>query len=165
MANTYTQIYLNVVFAVSGRACVISSDRREALQKYITGIVTRKAQKLIAIYCMPDHTRVLLGLKPSIAPSDLIGHIKTGSTNHINQQKWIGQGFPGRKVLAHFPCRIRISIGSPITFIASRSITAESPFSENMLIFWSDIGSLSISVTFSRLSNESPLKHAAPREL
>jgi len=126
MANTYTQIYLHVVFAVSGRACVISSERREALQKYITGIVTRKAQKLIAIYCMPDHTHVLLGLKPSIAPSDLIGHIKTG--------------VPGRKALAHFPCRIRILIGSPITFIASRSITAESPFSENMLIFWSDSG-------------------------
>jgi len=93
MANTYTQIYLHVVFAVSGRACVILSERREALQKYITGIVTRKAQKLIAIYCMPDHTHVLLGLKPSIAPSDLIGHIKTGSTNHINEQKWIGCWF------------------------------------------------------------------------
>src|SRR5437667_3609981 len=93
MANTYTQIYLHVVFAVSGRACVISSLRREELQKYITGIVTRKGQKLIAIYCMPDHTHILLGLKPSIAPSDLIGDIKTASTNHINEQKWIGWRF------------------------------------------------------------------------
>jgi REP element-mobilizing transposase RayT len=55
MANTYTQIYLYVVFAVSGRACVISSQHREELQKYIIGIVTRKGQKLIAIYCMPEH--------------------------------------------------------------------------------------------------------------
>jgi len=93
MANTYTQIYLHVVFAVSGRACVMSSLRREELQKYITGIVTRKGQKLIAIYCMPDHTHILLGLKPSIAPSDLIGDIKTGSTNHISEQKWIGCRF------------------------------------------------------------------------
>src|SRR5438046_9638901 len=93
MANTYTQIYLHVVFAVSGRACVISSLRREELQKYITGIVTRKAQKLIGIYCMPDHTHILLGLKPSIAPSDLIGDIKTGSTNHISDQKCIGSRF------------------------------------------------------------------------
>src|SRR6266480_563066 len=89
MANTYTQIYLHVVFAVSGRACVISSERREELQKYITGIVTRKGQKLIAIYCMPDHTHVLLGLKPNIAPSELIGDLKTGSTNHINERRWI----------------------------------------------------------------------------
>ena len=41
MANTYTQIYLHVVFAVSDRACVISAARREELQKYITGIVSR----------------------------------------------------------------------------------------------------------------------------
>jgi putative transposase len=80
MANTYTQIYLHIVFAVSGRACVVASSRREELQKYITGIVTRKGQKLIAIYCMPDHTHALLGLKPNIAPSDLIGDVKTGST-------------------------------------------------------------------------------------
>src|SRR6266513_6498032 len=89
MANTYTQIYLHVVFAVSARACVISRARREELQKYITGIVTRKGQKLIAIYCMPDHTHVLLGLKPNIAPSELIGDLKTGSTNHINERRLI----------------------------------------------------------------------------
>ena len=85
MANTYTQIYLHAIFAVSGRVCVISSERREELQKYITEIVTGKGQKLIAIFCMPDHTHLLLGLKPNIAPSDLIGDIKTGSTNHINE--------------------------------------------------------------------------------
>ena len=79
MANTYTQIYLHVVFAVSGRACVIRADRKEELQKYITGIVTQRKQKLIAINCMPDHTHILLGLKPNEAPSDLIGRIKTSA--------------------------------------------------------------------------------------
>jgi REP element-mobilizing transposase RayT len=82
-------MYLHVVFSVSSRACVIDAARREELQKYITGIVRRKSQKLIAIYCIPDHTHVLLGLKPNIAPSDLIDDIKTGSTNHINEQRWI----------------------------------------------------------------------------
>jgi len=93
MANTYTQIYLHVVFAVSARACVIATDRREELQKYMNGIVTRQGQKLIAIYCRPDHTHLLLGLKPNIAPAELIGDIKTGSTNHINEQRWIGCRF------------------------------------------------------------------------
>ena len=93
MANTYTQIYLHVVFEVSARARVIAPVRREELQKYIAGIVTRKGQKLIAMYCMPDHTHLLLGLKPSIAPADLIGDIKTGSTNHINEQRWLGCRF------------------------------------------------------------------------
>ena len=93
MANTYTQIYLHVVFAVSGRVCMITSARREELQKYISGIVGRKGQKMIAIYCMPDHTHALLGLKASITPADLIGDIKTGSTNHINEQSWFACRF------------------------------------------------------------------------
>jgi putative transposase len=93
MANTYTQIYLHIVFAVSGRACVIRPDCKEELQKYITGILTRRKQKLIAINCMPDHTHLLLGLKPDEAPSELVGRIKSGSTNHINEQRWIGCRF------------------------------------------------------------------------
>ncbi len=93
MANTYTQIYLHVVFAVSARTCVIGESRREELQKYMTGIVSGWKQKLIAIYCRPDHTHALLGLKPDIKPADLIGEIKTGSANHVNEQRWIGGHF------------------------------------------------------------------------
>ncbi len=93
MANTYTQIYLHVVFAVSGRGCVIGAERREELQKYITAIVTRQGQKVVAIYFRPDHTHVLLGLKPDARPSEVVGDIKTGSTNHINEQHWIGCRF------------------------------------------------------------------------
>ena len=93
MPNTFTQIYLHVVFAVSQRACVIQAERKEELQKYMTGIVTRQGQKLIAINCMPDHVHALLGLKPNAVLSDLIGDIKTGSSNHINDHKWIGCRF------------------------------------------------------------------------
>jgi len=89
MANTYTQIYVQVVFAVKGRQNLIRPERKEELQKYVTGIVTRQGQKLIAVHCMPDHTHVLLGLKPDIAISALVGDIKTGSTNHINENRWV----------------------------------------------------------------------------
>jgi REP element-mobilizing transposase RayT len=88
MANTYTQIYIQVVFAVQGRQSLVRPERKEELQKYMTGIVSRQGQKLIAIHCMPDHTHVLIGLRPNIALSDLVGDIKTGSTNHINEQRW-----------------------------------------------------------------------------
>jgi REP element-mobilizing transposase RayT len=63
------------------------------LQKYITGIVTQRKQKLIAVNCMPDHIHILIGLRPDEAPSDLIGRIKTGTSNHINEQRWIGCHF------------------------------------------------------------------------
>jgi REP element-mobilizing transposase RayT len=92
MANTYTQIYIQVVFAVQGRQSLVRPERKEELQKYMAGIVSRQGQKLIAIHCMPDHTHVLIGLRPNIALSELVGDIKTGSTNHINEQRWV----PGR---------------------------------------------------------------------
>jgi putative transposase len=106
MANTYSQIYIHSVFAVSGRACVIRSNPKEELQKYITGIVTRRKQKLIAINCMPDHTHILIGLKPDEAPSDLIGRIKTGTSNHINEQRWLGCHFSWQEGFGAFPFRI-----------------------------------------------------------
>jgi putative transposase len=92
MANTYSQIYIQIVFAVQGRQNLVRPDRKEELQKYMTGIVTRQGQKLIAIHCMPDHTHLLIGLRPNVALSDLVGDIKTGSANHINEQRWV----PGR---------------------------------------------------------------------
>ena len=92
MANTYTQIYIHVVFAVEGRQNLIQPERKEELHRYITGIVTRQGQKLIAINSMPDHIHILIGQKPNIALSDLVGDIKTGSTNHINESRWV----PGR---------------------------------------------------------------------
>src|SRR3989449_3720830 len=93
MANTYSQIYVQIVFAPQGRQSLIGPERKEELQKYITGIVTRQGQKLIAIHCMADHTHILIGLKPNIALSDLVGDIKTGSTNHINEKRWVAGRF------------------------------------------------------------------------
>ena len=72
MANTYSQIYIQVVFGVDGRQNLIQKQNKEELHKYITGIVTERAQKLLAVHCMPDHTHVLVGLKPSAALSDVV---------------------------------------------------------------------------------------------
>jgi len=93
MANTYTQIYVHVVLSVQGRQNLIRREHKEELHKYITGIATGRGQKLIAINSMPDHVHILLGLKPDIALSDLVGDIKTGSTNHINRSRWVAGRF------------------------------------------------------------------------
>jgi len=89
MANTYTQIYLHVIFAVEGRQSLIEAKHNEQLQKYITGIITHQDQKLIAINNMPDHIHLLIGLKPTMALSDLIAVIKRDSSNFINQSRWV----------------------------------------------------------------------------
>jgi putative transposase len=58
MAHTFTQIYIQAVFAVAVRQSLIRPDFKEELQKYITGIVRKKGQKLIEINSMPDHSYV-----------------------------------------------------------------------------------------------------------
>jgi putative transposase len=80
MANTFSQIYIQTVFAVSNRMSLIEPAFKEDLHKYITGIVRNQGQKLISINGMPDHLHILIGLKPSMALADLVRDIKAEST-------------------------------------------------------------------------------------
>ena len=89
MANTYTQIYIHIVFAVEGRQNLIKKENKEELQKYITGIIRNKKQKLIAIDIPPDHEHIFIGMKQSIASSDLVRDIKNNSSTFINEKKWL----------------------------------------------------------------------------
>jgi REP element-mobilizing transposase RayT len=89
MANTYTQIYIHVVFAVQGRQNLIRPQSKDELQKYMTGIVTGQGQKLIAINNMPNHFHLLIGIKPDITLSDLVRDIKAGSSGFINNKRWV----------------------------------------------------------------------------
>jgi len=89
VTNTYSQIYIQTVFAVDGRLSLIRPDFKEELYKYITGIVRSKKQKLIAINGMSDHVHILIGLKPAMALADLVRDIKADSSDFINRKKWI----------------------------------------------------------------------------
>jgi putative transposase len=93
MPNTYTQIYIQIVFAVKGRQNLIAKHNREELHKYITGIVQNREQKMLSIFAMPDHTHLLVGLKPNIAISDLVRDIKAGSSKFINDSNWTNSKF------------------------------------------------------------------------
>jgi len=93
MANTYSQIYIQLVFAVKARECLIKETFREELEKYITGIITHKKQKLLAIYCMPDHTHLLVSISPSIAISDLVRDIKANSSSFIHEKQFLKTKF------------------------------------------------------------------------
>ncbi len=89
MANTYSQIYVQVVFAVHGRDNLIKSEWRDELYKYITGIVKNHEQKLIVIGGISNHIHILLGIKPNIALSDLVREIKANSSRFINERKFV----------------------------------------------------------------------------
>ena len=89
MANTYSQIYIQVVFAVEGRQNLIRKENKEELHKYLTGIVSERQQKLLSVHCMPDHAHILIGLRPSIALSDLVHDLKIASAKFVNGKKWV----------------------------------------------------------------------------
>jgi len=93
MPNTYSQLYVQIVFAVKGRECFIKESFREELQKYIAGIIESKKQKLFAIYCMPDHVHILVSMKPALAASDLVRDIKANSSSFIKEKKWVNSLF------------------------------------------------------------------------
>jgi REP element-mobilizing transposase RayT len=88
MAGTFSQIYLQVVFAVKGRESLIQYSWEEELYKYITGIVRNKEQKMLAINGMPDHIHFLIGMKPNCCLSDLVREIKKSSHKFINEKRF-----------------------------------------------------------------------------
>lgn len=119
MANTYTQIYIQVVFAVQGRQNLIPPERNDELQKYMTGIVTNHGQKLLAINNMPDHFHILIGLKPTMALSDLVGQIKSGSSGFINKSRWVNGRFEWQEGFGAFSYS-HSQLGSVIRYIANQ---------------------------------------------
>ena len=86
--STYSQIYIQVVFAVQNRNALISQEWEERLYKYITGIVQRKDQKMLAINGMPDHIHFFIGMKPNCNISDLVREIKKSSNELIKDEKF-----------------------------------------------------------------------------
>lgn len=88
MPGTFSQIYIQVVFAVQNREYMIQSSWEEELYKYISGIVKNKEQKMLAIHGMPDHIHFLIGMKPSCCLSDLVREVKKSSTEFIKEKKF-----------------------------------------------------------------------------
>ncbi|MFT4062194.1 MAG: IS200/IS605 family transposase, partial [Edaphocola sp.] len=107
MAGTFSQIYIQVVFAVKGRESLIRSSWEEELYKYISGIQRNKEQKMLAINGMPDHIHFLIGMKPSCCLSDLVREIKKASNDFVKEKKF-----------TKFSTRQKIQlIGLPINYL------------------------------------------------
>jgi REP element-mobilizing transposase RayT len=88
MANTYTQIHIQLVFAVQNRASLIKDSWKNEMYKYMTGIIQNKDHKMLQINSMPDHIHILIGLRPTQALAELVKVVKQESTSWINDQKF-----------------------------------------------------------------------------
>ena len=93
MANTFSQIYLQFVFSVKHREALIPKEHKEELHKYLTGLVQNRKAKMLAVHCMPDHTHLFVGNKPTVLISDFSKEIKVESNEFINDKKWTKERF------------------------------------------------------------------------
>ena len=91
--SNYSQIYIQTVFAVRNRECLISNEWDVQLYKYITGIVQKKGQKMLAINGVSDHIHFFIGMKPSCCLSDLVREVKKASTEFIRENQFIKSKF------------------------------------------------------------------------
>ena len=93
MPNTYTQIHIQVIFAVKKRTGLIQKEWNDELYKYITGIIQHHDHKLLAINGMPDHVHAFFGMRPTQSLSDLMQDVKGSSSKWINEKKLIKDRF------------------------------------------------------------------------
>ena len=93
MPNTFSQIYLQFLFAVKHRQFLIPKEHKEELHKYFTGLVKNRNVKMLAVHCMPDHTHLFVGFKPNILISDFMKEIKVESNEFIKGKKWVREKF------------------------------------------------------------------------
>lgn len=89
MAGSYSKIYIQFVIVVQGRSNLLGKKWREAVFKYIAGIITNKGQKSIIVNGVGNHVHIFVGLKPSMRISDLARDVKNNSSNFINKNNWV----------------------------------------------------------------------------
>jgi putative transposase len=93
MANTYTQIHIQAIFAVQNRISLIKNEWKHQMYQYIIGILNKYGHKTLAINGMPDHVHLFFGMRPTQSLSDLMQDIKGGSSKWINDNKLVNGKF------------------------------------------------------------------------
>jgi len=121
MANTFSQLYVHIVFSVKNRLSLVKSKNKESIQKYITGILQNKKNKLLAINCMPDHLHVFIGLNPDNSISNLVHDLKISSTKFINEKIKLGTKFQWQEGYGAFSYS-HSQIGNVIKYINNQEI-------------------------------------------
>lgn len=94
---TYTQIHIQLIFAVKHRDALIRTNFKEEIYKYISGIIQNHNHKVLAINGMPDHIHILIGMRPNEALSKLVNEIKSSSSNFINEKRFLPVRFEWQK--------------------------------------------------------------------
>ena len=93
MANTYTQIHIQFVFAVKYRKAFIQKEWKDSLHKYMTGIIQSNDHKMLQVNSMPDHTHIFIGMRPVQSIAALVQNLKTETSKWIKQNEFCKSSF------------------------------------------------------------------------
>jgi putative transposase len=121
MADTYSQIYVHLVFSVKGRQSLIQEAWKDRLYKYICGIASGKGQKVFAIGGVADHIHLLVSMKPSISVSELVRDLKSNSSKWLNEQGLFKGKFEWQNGFGAFTCG-HTQLNSIIAYVNNQEI-------------------------------------------
>ena len=93
MANTYHQIYLQIVFAVKYRKAIIDKSWKSQLCGIIGNLINETKCKTIIVNGVEDHVHCLLGLRPVVSVSELMKTVKAKSSKYINDNSLTPERF------------------------------------------------------------------------
>ena len=121
MANTFTQIHIQSIFAVKKRTGLIQKQWKGELYKYITGVIQSHNHKLLAINGMPDHVHVFFGMRPTQSLSDLMQDIKGSSSKWINDKNFINDKFEWQEGYGAFSYG-KSQVAKVITYVQNQEL-------------------------------------------
>lgn len=121
MANTYTQIHIQAVFAVQDRDCIIMNTWKCELYKYITGIIQNNGHKMLIINGMPDHVHVFFGMRPIQSLSALMQDVKGDSSRWINKRGFVKGRFSWQEGFGAFSYS-RSNVDKVIDYIKNQEV-------------------------------------------
>lgn len=139
MANTYSQIYIQAVFAVKGRHNLLQNPWRKEVFKFISGIIEGKGQKSIIVNGVADHVHVFIGLKPTMAISDLLRDLKNNSSKFINEQQFLQSKFEWQAGFGAFSYS-QSQIEEVYKYILNQeNIIKQKPLKKSIWLFWKSL--------------------------
>jgi putative transposase len=121
MANTYTQIHVQIIFAVKYREALINPAWKNELYRFMTGIVQSNGHKLLSINGVADHVHILIGLRPTQGLSELVQQIKRSSAMWINDKKIVRGRFAWQEGFGAFSYAMD-ALASVIRYIENQEI-------------------------------------------
>jgi putative transposase len=132
--GVFTQLHIQLVFAVKHRECLLHKIQREELFKYVSGILENKKCKSIIINGFSDHIHIFTGLNPTLSISNLVHDLKISTATFINEnKKWFRGKFSWQEGYGAFSYG-HSQINDVYQYISSQEIHhGKRPFREEYL--------------------------------